>query len=599
MDTGGLAHMTYNMSFNNGGSLGVPGSGFASRGKGSHIKRLSVPHSSPGQPADDPHVRSRPAAAAAAAPSPASGGPRSSRSHLLAGLRTAPKQQSSTPATAPVASRMNGGGGGGGGGPAMHSAYSAFPAPQTAAARGFSNGNNNIDQNRSSFNNRQMYSLPEHVLAPPPVDFASDENGEPIDETLYSELVSANMYLAAQQQRLQQQLASVTAAAHQFQNMNLGMSPGMQQQGISPGMAQNPMGFYQQQAQQGMQPVVQAVAGQPGVYSVYNPMTGQQNYVVDDSVQEEQEFAHPQQPQNTQHTQHTQQIGKSPPPNQSAAFRAADYTRRPEQRRSPLQAQQQQSQRSPPATSPPSKQQQQTPSLATPASAGFNRTQKKPGSMAIKTGVDGARNAGPRTASFPLTPATGTFGPGQARAGEHPIRQPRGPPPLEELVAKPTSKHEGSKNFATRQRRRAVHNLVRAGMERRGGGGGQSSSGGSVTPSSDSDFNFSPTEGEDGGNQSVGSVSSHPSVGSLRGNNNNNNSNSGSEKKEKDMYSPTGVSGSYADEFNTTKANLPPTAADIVAGRNGAPNSPPDDGQFGQRRRMPMFVLTSAEKRRG
>ena len=67
-----------------------------------------------------------------------------------------------------------------------------------------------------------------------------------------------------------------------------------------------------------------------------------------------------------------------------------------------------------------------------------------------------------------MTPMTGTFGPGQARAGDHPIRQPRGPPSLEELVAKPTSNHEGSKNFVTRQRRRAVNNLVKAGLERRG-----------------------------------------------------------------------------------------------------------------------------------
>jgi serine/threonine protein kinase len=53
---------------------------------------------------------------------------------------------------------------------------------------------------------------------------------------------------------------------------------------------------------------------------------------------------------------------------------------------------------------------------------------------------------------------TGTFGPSQARAGEHPLRQPRGPPSIEDLREKPTTKHEGSKNFATRQRRQAVGN---------------------------------------------------------------------------------------------------------------------------------------------
>jgi hypothetical protein len=40
---------------------------------------------------------------------------------------------------------------------------------------------------------------------------------------------------------------------------------------------------------------------------------------------------------------------------------------------------------------------------------------------------------------------------------------------MDELVAKPTAKHEGSKNFAARTRRSAVHNLVRAGLVRRNG----------------------------------------------------------------------------------------------------------------------------------
>ncbi|KAL8692040.1 MAG: hypothetical protein Q9218_002849 [Villophora microphyllina] len=53
---------------------------------------------------------------------------------------------------------------------------------------------------------------------------------------------------------------------------------------------------------------------------------------------------------------------------------------------------------------------------------------------------------------------TGTLEPGQARAGGYPIRQPRDPPSLDELIAKPTFKHQGSKNFATRQRRRAQPN---------------------------------------------------------------------------------------------------------------------------------------------
>ncbi|KAI9646654.1 hypothetical protein NHQ30_004651 [Ciborinia camelliae] len=53
------------------------------------------------------------------------------------------------------------------------------------------------------------------------------------------------------------------------------------------------------------------------------------------------------------------------------------------------------------------------------------------------------------------------FGAGAGHAGEHPIRQPLGPPPIEELKAKPTTKFAGSKNFAT------FSNLSPAGSEHR------------------------------------------------------------------------------------------------------------------------------------
>jgi len=83
----------------------------------------------------------------------------------------------------------------------------------------------------------------------------------------------------------------------------------------------------------------------------------------------------------------------------------------------------------------------------------------------------------------PSTPLNSTFG----GRGDHPIRQPRGPPAIEEIVAKPTTKHEGSKNFATRQRRRALTKLVNAGMERRSAKPSSSSSGG-MTPVSENDI---------------------------------------------------------------------------------------------------------------
>ncbi|EFW18103.1 hypothetical protein D8B26_004956 [Coccidioides posadasii str. Silveira] len=531
MDTGGLAQMTFNASVN-GGSLGVPGSGFASRGKGSHIKRLSVPHPSRFGTGDE---------------SQALPTPRTSRSHLLAGLRTAPKQPS-TPTTAPLLQQRP-----------NHlgldtSAYGASQAsyvggiPHSATGTTFSHTNgSNLGMSA------QMYSLPEHVLAPPALDQIL-QSGEPIDESLYNELVQTNLFLAAQQQRLQQQLATVTAAAQQFQALNLG-SPLNSQHVLTPGLPG--MSFYQQQAQHGMQPVVNPVPGKPGMFSVYNPMTGQHSYLVDNNAQEE--------PQSATYQEHFQ----SPAPS-AQGFRN-DIPSPPEQRPSPVRTQ---SSNSPTRVPSPTRQ-------ASPLQQHISnkRLHRKIPSVSVKTGLDLGRNSTPKLANFPPTPATGTFGPGQGRAGEHPLRQPRGPPSLEELVAKPTAKHEGSKNFVTRQRRRAVHNLVRAGMERRSG---NSSTAGSVTPSSDVEFNFSPYPGDEGSMN----PSSHSSVENLRGA-------IGSERRERESsprdsvgrLSPTG--GKFGEGRMAS-----PTAAEIVA------RHPPAATQLPERRKMPMFLLSSAEKRK-
>ncbi|KAK2783098.1 hypothetical protein FQN52_000439 [Onygenales sp. PD_12] len=578
MDAGGLAQMTYNnMSFN-GGSLGVPGSGFASRGKGSHIKRLSVPHPSKIGPIDE------------STSSPSVSTPRTSRSHLLAGLRTAPKHSPAPPATAPLSQQQHRL-------PMDHSRYGvqhgyAQRVPQTAASASFPNQGNQYGYQRSS-GRPQMYSLPEHVLAPPTIDLPVDENGEPIDERLYAELVSTNLFLAAQQQRLQEQLASVTAAAQQFQGLNLGgLSMGAQQQ-----MLNTPsMGYYQQQAQQGMQPVVQPVPGYPGVFSVYNPMTGQQNFVVDNSVQHEE-------PASASRTERFHSpIAETP------TFRA-QVSPPPENRPSPVYSR---PSHTPPRQAPTPPQQDVAP-LPPPSANAFRRNHKKAPSLvtAIKVGNEVGKNVPPKSAPLP-TPLTGTFGPGQARAGEHPTRQPRGPPSLEELIEKPTSKHEGSKNFATRQRRRAVHNLVRAGLERRGESRGSlhTGSGGSVTPSSDVEFNFSGSDGDESGNRSV-SLSSKPSLGSLRAVAN---GAIGSERKEKDLTSRTRGStdslytaatvssdegtfvGGKLMEVRSDEAIPTPTTAAVVAGH--ATSAMGGQGQGTGRRKMPMFVLSSAEKRK-
>ncbi|KAJ5837316.1 uncharacterized protein N7525_002504 [Penicillium rubens] len=544
MDAGGLAQMSYNSSFNNGNSLGVPGSGFASRGKGSHIKRLSVP----------PQVATIDESQASASVST----PRTSRSHLLAGLRTAPKS-ATIPSEHQQRSGMEG---------ARFTGYSSRGTdrvPQTATGTGFPQHNYTTNQNANSHpsnshHNRMMYTMPEQVLAPPTLEMAGGDI--PIDENMYAELMSTNLFLAAQQQRLQQQLISVTAAAQQFQGLNLGMSLPRQQQ--APSLSMPGMGFYQQQLQQGVQPIVQPVPGQPGMFCVYNPLTGQQSYIMDNNSQEDQ---HQQFYQDTQ-----SHVGQQVPQFRAEISPPADSAQSSMQFPQPI---------SPPVGSP-----------SPPHESSFNalrRGHRKNLSFNpnIKTNIDTAKaNVGP---------------------GPSPVA----PPSLEELVAKPTSKHEGSKNFATRQRRRAVHNLVRAGIERRGDtrSFGYHSSGGTNTPASEKEFTFS--DGDDATVRSGGSLSSKPSLGSLRAVAN---GAIGSERREKSgrdrkspdspfhSATPTSEDGGYFySKFVDSRGDYAPSpsasgtsspsVADVVAGQGPVAQAP-------ERRKTPMLVLSSAEKRK-
>ncbi|KFX89015.1 hypothetical protein V490_07270 [Pseudogymnoascus sp. VKM F-3557] len=485
MDAGGLAQMSYN----NFQSIGVPGSGFASRGKGAHIKRLSFEPTAASDPANN------------GAPTP-----RTSRSHLLAGLRTAPKTTTGAhfPPSAPPTQLQHRG--------LDNSMYSdnkdnsrsGYGGPKTSIGSSFSTQQQQQPQQQQpNYNNRQMYALPEQVLAPPEIHI--DEHGqEQMDPNLYAQLVATNMYLAEQQHRLQQQLINVQAAAQQFQGMSLGhMGRQMPQQFATPPVTPG-AGMYQQQAKQNGQPIITPVpGGQPGLYSVYNPMTGQQTYYIDQGAQ--QAYA------DNQHGDIYTDSGSPPQQPGTPRFQVSPPSNNGITRSI-----------SPPkkSASPP---QDHTP-LPPPSANAFRRGHKKSSSLAnvltVSTAVNvdsGARTSVPKTAGYAPTPMTGTFGPGQGRAGEHPIRQPRGPPPLDELRAKPTSKFEGSKNFATRQRRNAVHNLVRAGLERRRAPG--SGSAGSISPISETgELTFATSSGEesDSGRSGSGSLSGRPSLGSLR-----------------------------------------------------------------------------------
>ena len=557
--------MTYNQNFFDNG-LGVPTSGFASRGKGSHIKRLSV--------APPPNI-STINETLQSQPNPT---PRTSRSHLLAGLRTAPKSPTFPTSAPPTQLQQHFG--------LESSRYAGNEnlqpgrgMPQTATGASFPS---NTYNRYSTSSERQMYSRPEQVLAPPAISVVGEQGDSQMDPNLYAELVATNQYLAQQQMRLQQQLINVTAAAQQFQEMSISNNNnfGQQQRYVQPPIVSvSPsMSLYNQQLQNGLQPVIQAMPNQPGLYSVYNPMTGQHGYFMDQSAQQDQ-YA-------SQGPILNQELSHSPPP-PTPTFHA-QVSPPPESIPTPLSSYR--SGTPPKAT--PSPPQDVNP-LPPPSANAFRRGHKKSfssisGLNSLSMQNDGLKSCVPKSAGFPQTPMTGTFGPGQARAGEHPIRQPRGPPSLEELVAKPTTKFEGSKNFATRQRRRAVHNLVRAGMERRvaSRGSGSMDSVGSMTPSSEKEitFSISSDNDSDSANSRSGSLSGKPSIGSLRAAAN---GAIGSERKELKERSTerSSVDSSY------TSSSISSEESSLIGGKLA-------EVRADERRKTPLLVLTNAEKRK-
>ena len=554
MYTGGLAQMTPN-NFASPNGLGAPSGGFSSRRGAQNVKPLSFDAIKQGNNNDN------------GVPTP-----RTSRSHLLAGLRTAPKSATATSfgPTSPT---------------------TAAPQQQYATRHGFTNSVNGHAQDNGYYAPKtaipqygaqqndynamaQQYTV-DQVLAPPelPID---DHSREQMDPNLYAQLVATNVYLAQQQQRLQQQLRNVQAAALQFQQLNLN----------NPQLSQQQMALHEQQLQlQNMQQQlgVQAALSQaPAQQIYYNPMTGQ--YYIDASAAAQMGVQYAEQPMSPaysgyqQHKQGTPRVQVSPPPeNQQQSFRSNSPPKRYEAA-------------------------EEVAPLPPPSANAFRRGHKKANSLtplnsALAAATPGdvvPRSAGPKATSFPLSPATGGYGPGQARAGEHPVRQPRGPPSLDELKAKPTAKHEGSKNFATRTRRSAVHNLVRAGLERRKGTG---SSTGSMSPLSDTaEDSPSPiTDNEsDSGRSGSGSLagelecaSSHTSIsgswgaiGSDR---------PSSRQKARNSVDSVDSSASNGESENSSFANV---------FKNGSLRSSKAQEPLDGQRKAPRLVLTSAEKRK-
>jgi hypothetical protein len=470
--------MTYNSSFAMNTGLGMPGAGYASRGKANGLKRLNL--------ASPPKLGSLNENGVDETPPP-----RTSRSYLLAGLRTAPKTPS-VPSSAPYNQLQHGNGNGNGNG-MEQSRY----AQQLNVNNGYAM-NNGVPHTASGSSfpsqyqaGQQFYHLPEQVLAPPNFESEFEE-----DPQMLAQLQATKSMLAFRQQLLQQQLANLTA--QQFAAMNLGGAH-MAQMYNSPSTPLTPqLGMYNQLGMAGVQPIVNEVPGQPGIYTVYNPLTGQTTLAADTSRQEPQ-------------------LANSPPPptpHSVGGFKIDTPSRRQMSPQHEIQSPFGNNTRS---ISPPKK----TPSppadvqpLPPPSANAFRRGHhKKVSSLSLSNNpvADGPKSAFlPRSHAIPPTPLTGTFGPGQARAGEHPLRQPRGPPSIEELKAKPTSHFEGSLNFAARRRRQALSNLMRAGLERRVRPG--SGSNGSMTPVSESELTFSvPSD-----NDSDSGRSAHGAIGSER-----------------------------------------------------------------------------------
>ncbi|KAI1129057.1 hypothetical protein F5Y10DRAFT_161961 [Nemania abortiva] len=556
MHTGGLAQMSHN-DFTTPAGLGMPSGGIASRRGGQNIKPLSFDAIRSSTDVQDNGVPT----------------PRTSRGHLLAGLRTAPKSATATTfANAGMSPHVYGGNNSTAGN-MYGSSNHMYNAPKTSLPR-------IATQQQGAYNNMtgmssgmsQQHYTPEQILAP---EFHLDEQVQDMDPSLYAQLVTANLYLAQQKQQLQQQLLNVQAAAQQFQGLNLNRQQALHQQIALQNIYQQ-----QQQIQAMQQSISPSISVQQNVYTYYDPNT-RITYLVDPITGQAQPSFYENQPATPQSAyfqqpnQGTPRVQVSPPPaeNTAATQRTSSPPKKPEMTAEP------------------------TP-LPPPSANAFRRGHKKSSSLAnVNKGLsvtndESPSSAGPRTVSMPLSPLpNGGYGPGQARAGEHPMRQPRGPPALDELRAKPTAKHEGSKNFVTRTRRSAVNNLMKAGLVRRKGTG---SSCGSMSPVSETaeEVGTPLTDNEsDSGRSGSGSLSgdaeislassrtsasgSWGAIGSDRP--------SSRQKSRRSVDSQASTSegdGSFASVF-----------------KHGSQRQAKTDGQTGQRK-APRLVLTSAEKRK-
>jgi hypothetical protein len=394
--------------------------------------------------------------------------PRTSRSHLLAGLRTAPRTSTATnfPAspTVPTHGQHQAAFGRAGAGAGADGYYNA---PRTAHP--FSGGGSLQQQAAmAGYTTAQPLQQQQQQQQPPEIRIQDGQDHQ-------MDTAHMAILLAQQQQQIEQQLQALQLLAVQQQQQMLqaradgSLSQQRQQrmyaQQMQIAQLQNQLaaaqlpGMYYADPNQALLMAQMADAGMQGVPMAHLAEQQQQMHNMQQLQQLQQLQFQQQQQQQQLHHHHQQQLYA----NQMQGSAQTNASRAPGGFRSG----------SPPKRFEPSAD---AVPLPPPSANAFRRAHKKTPSLALGTVLaavqDAPRSAGPRTPSFPQS----GHGPGQGRAGEHPTRQPRGPPPMEELAARPTSRHEGSKNFAARARRSAVSSLVRAGLDRRSNSGSAASS---------------------------------------------------------------------------------------------------------------------------
>ncbi|KAF3914185.1 hypothetical protein ABW21_db0208568 [Orbilia brochopaga] len=439
IDAGRPARMPYTMQQSYQHPNGMVGNGFASRSLADNRRNMAIPSlptiSTSLYDDSKTHILS---------PLPTARG--SSRAQLLAGLRTAPKTPLGTEHVnildgnlhddASQATPVD-----------LNSPYKNQRMLSQAGIRGPAHGNIPMNMARPLLLQEQLQDLANGSFAAPPTPPASTtlsyQGDVDYEAKLYADLLARNISLAQQQQLLQQMIVSQQAQHLQKANAQVHV----QASGV---------------------PAYGAPLMSPTVYS---PSTVRHQSSQAYSAPHNQHFYLSQQSRNTQGTLQGNPVSEQTSVVTLASGSHVSLSSSPATE-SPA--------KTPSSRSSPSPTRgvlngeraymQKTPSPPPASLSKFRRGHKKCISLSgchnmnAAVADSGPKTSLPRFSNVPSTPLNSTFG----GRGDHPIRQPRGPPALEEIISKPSSKHEGSKNFSSRQRRRALTKLVNAGIERRG-----------------------------------------------------------------------------------------------------------------------------------